>query len=882
MFMDNRISYLINAASYAYAAGHLEQAGQQASEALALLKSEYPSYEISDPADDSLHLTYLNILTLLQSIAARQHDLNTYEKYEAAVKGLTLRMFGTDSRSYYAVHLIDAYECYLSAGDIVSAQWFLETAIQTLEDENGKCALISFLHALYLAKLHFHMEQYYECIEKGLRANALCLTEPFIPPDASGFLQRYAADTALLDKLIYSNLTLIACAYGKINNSEDGIAILTELRKAPPEDYYLRASMDLVLAELYTRAGRYEDARSLCKRYLTQDLTGFPDMFTALTSLSYTLSPSFDAVSRSLFVAGNDGELPASLCCSRDALQILLYDHGLTLIEKGQFDEALKLYDKLGDKGISLRLLLLAKTSNYKAISEYKETADNYYYRQIDMLFLYYNEKYVYNHLSMLEYHFSFCMDAYLSCYEALGRKHMTPEGIYGFMLNTKYISLEASYLSRHFQTLAALKNHEPTAAEDVMQLLPPDTALLEFGIVRTFSTQDYCAFLVTSREISCIRIADALLLNGLIDEWHSLLTASVHAINADIEQTAELTDRRRSLDTKLRRQLYRPIKGLLAALPEDLQIRQLIIAPAGALIQFPFCRLSISAGGYLGDNYEITYINTGKELLMRSSEPLSLSSEKSLGETPNKSLCVPLGKSLCASPADEGDIFDNPLIIGNPSTAAFPPLPYAEKEAHIAAEYLNTVCYTGENADISLFDFGDCPAPSLLHIAAHGVFYQEENSHLKGVGLHTLSDIPDWNNAFSVMEKSGLILANDTLLSCNQISSMDLASVRLAVLSACQSGQGRFHAAEGVYGLRRALKLSGCRSIIASLWQIDDRSGYYFMRFLYENLVKTPENPKHAFSLAVESLRGYEENNTRPFANPYYWAGYIFISNPF
>ena len=858
--MDNRISYLINAASYAYAAGHLEQARQQAADVLALLTLKYPSDNIfdnisdnvSDLADDSLQSAYLNILTLLQSIAARQHDLNTYEKYEAAVKGLTLRMFGTDSRSYYAVHLIDAYECYLSAGDIVSAQWFLETAIQTLEKENGKCALINFLHALYLAKLHFHMEQYYECIEKGLRANALCLTEPFIPPDASSFLQRYAADTALLDKLIYSNLTLIACAYGKINNSEDGIAILTELRKAPPEDYYLRASMDLVLAELYTRAERYEDARSLCKRYLTQDLTGFPDMFTALASLSYTLSPSFDAVNRSLFVAGNDGELPASLCCSRDALQILLYDHGLTLIEKGQYDEALKLYDKLGDKGISLRLLLLAKTGNYKAISEYKETADNYYYRQIDMLFLYYSEKYVYNHLSMLEYHFSFCMDAYLSCYEALGRKYMTPEGIYGFMLNTKYISLEASYLSRHFQTLDALKNHEPADAENVMQLLPPDTALLEFGVVRTFSTQDYCAFLVTSREISCIRIADALLLNGLIDEWHSLLTASVHAINADIEQTAELTDRRRSLDTKLRRQLYRPIKGLLAALPEDLQIRQLIIAPAGALIQFPFCRLSISAGGYLGDNYEITYINTGKEIL------------------------------LCASPADEGGIFDNPLIIGNPSTSAFPPLPYAEKEAHIAAEYLNTVCYTGENADISLFDFGDCPAPSLLHIAAHGVFYQEENSHLKGVGLHTPSDIPDWNNTFSVMEKSGLILANDTLLSCNQISAMDLASVRLAVLSACQSGQGRFHAAEGVYGLRRALKLSGCRSIIASLWQIDDRSGYYFMRFLYENLVKTPENPNHAFSLAVESLRGYEENNTRPFANPYYWAGYIFISNPF
>ncbi|MCM1044209.1 MAG: CHAT domain-containing protein [Candidatus Gastranaerophilales bacterium] len=851
--MDHRISSLIDAASLSYAAGHLEQARRQASEALVLLTLQHPSHNISESADPSLSLTDLNILTLLQSIAARQHDLDAYESHEASIRELTLQIFGADSRSYYAVHLLDACECYLSAGNIVSAQWFLEDAIRILEEENGACALTDFLYTLHLAKLHFHMEQYYECIDEGLRANSLCLAEPFIPPDASGFLRRYAADTVLLDKYIYANLTLIACAYGKINNSEEGIAILTELRKTPPQDYYLRASMDLILAELYTREGRYGDARSLCQKYLTQDLKDSPDMLTALASLSYALSPSFDALSHSFFTAGNDGELPASLCYSRDALPILVYDHGLTLIEKGQFDEALKLYDKLGDKGLSLRLLLLAQTGNYKSISECKKTADRYYYRQIDMLFLYYNEKYVYNHLSMLEYHFSFCMDAYLSCHEALGREAMTPESIYDFLLNTKYISLEASYLSRNFLTLDALKNRETVTAKDIMRLMPPDTALLEFCVVRTFSTQDYCAFLVTGREVSCVRIADYHLINEWIDEWRRLLTASAHAINADLEQAAELESRQRALDTKLRRGLYRPIRELLAALPEDLHRKRLIIAPAGALIQFPFDRLSVSAKGYLGDDYEITYINTGKELLMQSAENLS----------------APLAPSSGVPSVSDETVFRNPLIIGNPSTTAYPSLPYAEKEAHMVAEYLNTVCYTGESADISLFDFQPRHAPSLLHIAVHGVFYQEEN---------TLSDLPDWNNAFSVMEKSGLVLANDTLLSCSQISAMNLTSVKLAVLSACQSGQGRFHASEGVYGLRRALKLAGCQSIIASLWQIDDRSGYYFMRFLYENLVKTPENPRLAFSLAVEALRSYEENNTRPFAEPYFWAGYIFI----
>lgn len=853
-FMDNRILFLANAASLSYTNGNLENAKKQAKEALALLTSEYSDRGIFISADSSLRSLYLNILTLLQSIAGRQHDMAAYGAYEDTVKELTFGMFGADALSYYAVHLMDACAYYLSAGDMVSAQCLLEDAVRILEEENGSCALTRFLHSIHLAKLHFHMEQYYNCIDTALRANSLFFTEPLIPPDADGFLQRYAANTELLEQLAYSNLILISCAYGKINSNEDGIAILTELQEEPPKDYYLRASMELALAELYTRIGEYDKARPLCNRYIEQNLSEYPDMLCALASLSYMLSLPFEAVRHSLFTAAGDGTLPSSLCYSRDALQILTYDHGLTLIQNGKYEDALKLYDKLGDKGISCKLLLLALTGDYQAIPECKKAADRYYYRQIEQLFLYYNEPYVYNHLSMLEYHFSFCMDAYLSCYEALGMEAMMPEDIYDFMLNTKYISLEASYLSHHFLTLDALKNRRPAAANDIMQRIPQDTALLEFCIVRTFSTQDYCAFLVTDRQVSCIRIPDCRSLSELAKEWHSLLDESVHAINADMGQMAELANRQRTLDTKLRRGLYRPVKELLAALTENSAIKRLIIAPAGELVQFPFSRLSVSAGNYLGDCYEIAYINTGKELLTSSA----------------------------ASPdalKDHGAaLFSTPLIIGNPATAILPPLPYAEKEAHMAAKCLNTVCYTGEDADISLFDFTGRQPPTLLHTAVHGIFC-EKNDEAEEIGSQTLSDIPDWNNAFAVMEKSGLVLAGDALLSCNQISGLDLSSVRLAILSACQSGRGRFHAAEGIYGLRRALKLAGCRSVIVSLWQVDDRSGYCFTRFLYENLLKMPENPGLAFSLAVESLRSYEEENTRPFAKDYFWAGYIFIT---
>lgn len=862
--MDEQILHLINDASLAYERGNLEDAGQQALQALSLLVPEYRDGRIVQLRDASLSSPCLNVLMLLQSIASRQHDLVSYEKYEVPVRVLMFRMFGPDSGSYYAVHLIDACECYLGAGDIVTAQWLLEDAMRLMEEANGSCPLIDFLHAHYNAKLHFHMEQYYECIGECLNANSSWLTEPIIPPDASDFLQSYAESAALIDNLGVSNLILISCAYGKINNNEEGIDILTTLRETPPEDYYLRASMELTLAELYARSGRYEEARTICKSYLTQELSGYPDMLSALTTLTYVLGLPAESLTHSLYTAKDDGELPASYCYSRDAFRILLYNHGLTLIGKGEYQEALSIYHNLGDLGISLKMVLLAKIGEQKAIPECKKIADRYYAGQIDSLFLYYNEKYVYNHLSMLEYHFALCTDAYLSCYEALGRESMTPESIYDFVLNTKYISLEASYLSHRLRTLYALKNRKSVTGKDVMGLLPEDAALLEFHMSRTLSAQEYCLFLVTGRDVSCVRIGNRQELDKLIEEWHRLYIASAYAPPIDEDGIAEQNKNRRELDTKLRRILSRPIRELLADLSGDSSINKLIISPAGALIQFPFSRLSISASRYLGDDYEITYTNTGKELAMQT-EAQSKASAGLNNDAPDSITCV---------------MFSNPLIIGNPTTSSYPPLPYAEEETHRAAELLHTACHTGENASISLFDFNTYRVPTLMHVATHGVFMKhKEESDIGTEPLSaSLSAAPDWNNAFDVMEHSGLVLADDTLLSCNQISAMDLASVRLAVLSACRTGQGIFHSSEGVYGLRRALKLAGCHSMIISLWQIDDRSGYYFMQAFYEHLVRMPEHPKQAFFQAIDALRSFEENNTRPYDDPYYWAGYVYV----
>ena len=60
----------------------------------------------------------------------------------------------------------------------------------------------------------------------------------------------------------------------------------------------------------------------------------------------------------------------------------------------------------------------------------------------------------------------------------------------------------------------------------------------------------------------------------------------------------------------------------------------------------------------------------------------------------------------------------------------------------------------------------------------------------------------------------------------------------KLVVLSFCHSGQGKIKA-EDVVGIARAFLGAGARSVIASLWAVNDEATQKFMRHFYEHLVK-------------------------------------------
>jgi len=103
----------------------------------------------------------------------------------------------------------------------------------------------------------------------------------------------------------------------------------------------------------------------------------------------------------------------------------------------------------------------------------------------------------------------------------------------------------------------------------------------------------------------------------------------------------------------------------------------------------------------------------------------------------------------------------------------------------------------------------------------------------------------------------------------------MDLAGVEWAVLSACETGLGELKAGEGVFGLRRAFQVAGARTVIMSLWPVDDSLTRQWMTTLYsERFLRhrgTAEAVREADLSVLRRLRSANRST-----HPFYWAAFV------
>jgi CHAT domain-containing protein/tetratricopeptide (TPR) repeat protein len=121
---------------------------------------------------------------------------------------------------------------------------------------------------------------------------------------------------------------------------------------------------------------------------------------------------------------------------------------------------------------------------------------------------------------------------------------------------------------------------------------------------------------------------------------------------------------------------------------------------------------------------------------------------------------------------------------------------------------------------------------------------------------------------AFSIPEKA-VDGQDNGLLQAWEIFERVRLDADLVTLSACESGLGREMGGEGLIGLTRAFQYAGARSVLASLWKVEDKATYELMKRFYR-YVKEGKTKDEALRLAqIDLLRSAE------FSRPRDWAAF-------
>jgi CHAT domain-containing protein len=136
-------------------------------------------------------------------------------------------------------------------------------------------------------------------------------------------------------------------------------------------------------------------------------------------------------------------------------------------------------------------------------------------------------------------------------------------------------------------------------------------------------------------------------------------------------------------------------------------------------------------------------------------------------------------------------------------------------------------------------------PTYALLHVAGHGVF-NDVNPYLGGI---IVSDAESSRVRFPQFVASGRRFQSHpggawqllTVADC--MAQLALHECRVAVLSTCESGVGRVHAGGELTGLPNAMLLAGAKSVIASLWRVDDGATAVLMHHLYDAWDARPQS---------------------------------------
>lgn len=429
-------------------------------------------------------------------------------------------------------------------------------------------------------------------------------------------------------------------------------------------------------------------------------------------------------------------------------------------------------------------------------------------------------------------------------------------------LLRAEYEEIQAK-IRHHNPHYESLLQPAPLTIADLQATLEADTLLLEYSL----GPEQSYLWAVTNNSLNGYKLPAKSVLEPAALEFYRLLTTRQHVAEPDYATRVQAADQQ--LD-ETANNLSRMLLGPVA---QELSKKRILIVAEGALHYTPFDALPFPAR-------ETSQFNVVQEPLISSHELVILPSVSTLTSIRADRRPRNTSSNLVA-------VFADPVFTASDDRLR----PDQSADDHQAgADYslppdptlafvlqnrsgLNRLSYTSDEAEgirravrsgawvAEGFDATRESAISdrtgtykIVHFATHGLI-NAEHPELSGIVL-------------SMRKPDGSI--QNGFLQLHDIYRLRLTA-DLTVLSACNTALGKDLKGEGLIGLTRGFMYAGSRSVVASLWEVDDRATAVLMENFYQAMLRDGLTPAAALRSAKNAVR-----QQPAWRHPYYWAGFV------
>ena len=373
----------------------------------------------------------------------------------------------------------------------------------------------------------------------------------------------------------------------------------------------------------------------------------------------------------------------------------------------------------------------------------------------------------------------------------------------------------------------AALEDPEPRELAGARAALDPGTVLLEYAV----GSEKTLLFVVQSADasgpgLSVFQIdVGAQALRDEVESFRRVLK------NPSSDQAALRVRARRLYDL-----LVRPAEGRTD------RAKRILFSPDGPLHTLPFATLR-SGKRYLIEQKPI-------HTVLSATVYAEMTKSRSARRDPAGERLAAFGNPIYRSLTPDASA-DPELREALRSGLALLPLPSSGREVEAIAElYPQSRMYLGPDAtEEKAKSIG--PDSNLVHFACHGLL--DERFPLNSALALTLPE------SQTEGQDNGLLQAWEIFESVR-------LHADLVTLSACDTGLGREMGGEGLVGLTRAFQYAGARSVLASLWGVDDLSTARLMKRFYGHLRSGKTKDEALRAAQVEQIREKSPKSSHPF----------------